>query len=139
MNSDYAVAAAEANWQTVPVESRVAAIVLRGDALLLVRNGDTYVLPGGEVGEHETAEQACVRSLRERTTLTGEIDEALWVLETGDATERYFLMGPVTGMARTDTPDDGEPVWMDIAKLGTVDLRPTFIRDHLAAASEGVQ
>lgn len=131
------VAAAEAKWQTVPVESTVAAIVLRGDAVLLVRNGDTFALPGGEVGDHETAEQACLRSLRERTTLTGEIDEALWVLDDGDTTERYFLMGPVTGMARTGSDDDGtELVWMDIAKLPTIDLRPTLIRDHLAAASE---
>lgn len=118
----------------------MAAIVLRGDAVLLVRQGDGYTLPGGEVGEHETAEQACVRELRERTTLTGEIDEALWVLEDGDATERYFLIGPVTGMARTDTPDDeGELVWTDIAELGTVDLRPTLIRDQLVAAAQGLQ
>ena len=114
----------------------MAAIVLRGDAVLLVRDGESYALPGGVVGDHETAEQACLRSLTERTTLTGEIDEALWVLDTEDATERYFLMGPVTGMARTHTPgDQGELVWIDIADLATVDLRPTLIRDHLAAAA----
>ena len=114
----------------------MAAIVLRGDAVLVVRQGESYTLPGGEVGEHETAEQACVRELRDRTTLTGEIDEALWVLETDGITERYFLMGPVTGMARADTPDDdGELVWMDIAELATIDLRPTLIRDQLVAAA----
>ena len=115
----------------------MAAIVLRGDAVLVVRNGDTYTLPGGVVGDAETAEQACVRELRERTALTGEIDEALWVLSTGDtgATERYFLMGPVTGMARTGSDGDGELVWMEVTKLASIDLRPTVIRDQLAAAA----
>jgi ADP-ribose pyrophosphatase YjhB (NUDIX family) len=120
------------------MESRVAAIVLRGDAVLLVRRGDVYTLPGGPVGEHETAEQACVRELLEQTTLTGDIDEALWVLDSDGTTERYFLMGPVTGMARSAGESDGELVWMDVEKLATIDLRPTVIRDQLFAASEGV-
>ncbi len=120
------------------MESRVAAIVLRGDALLVVRRGDVYTLPGGPVGEHETAEQACVRELREQTTLTGDIDEALWVLDNDGATERYFLLGPVTGMARAADESDHELVWMDVEKLATIDLRPTVIRDQLHAASEGV-
>jgi ADP-ribose pyrophosphatase YjhB (NUDIX family) len=122
---------------TVRVDSQVAAIVLRGDAVLLVRRGDVYTLPGGPVGEHETAEQACVRELRERTTLTGEIDEALWVLDDEGTTERYFLLGPVTGMAHS-AGDADELVWMDVQKLATIDLRPTLIRDQLFAASEGV-
>jgi ADP-ribose pyrophosphatase YjhB (NUDIX family) len=117
------------------VETRAVAIVLRGDAVLLVRREDGYTLPGGEVGEHETAEQACVRSLREVSGLSGEIDEALWVLDTDDRTERYFLIGPVSGMASATGPDY-EVVWADIQKLSALDLQPTLIRDQLIAVSE---
>lgn len=117
------------------METRAAAIVLRGDAVLLVRREDGYTLPGGDVGEHETAEQACVRSLRELTGLAGEIDEALWVLDADDRTERYFLIGPVTGMASA-TGSDYEVVWADIQKLASLDLQPTLIRDQLVAVSE---
>jgi 8-oxo-dGTP diphosphatase len=118
------------------VKSRVAAIVLRGDAVLLVRRiragQEEYVLPGGPVADSETAEQACVRELRDGAGLSGEIDDALWVLEDDDGTERYFLMGPVTGMA-SPSSDDYDLVWTDVRKLSGLNLQPTLIRDQLAA------
>lgn len=129
-------------WLTSAVEERAAAIVLRGDSVLLVRRVESgreyFTLPGGLVGGGETAEMACLRELREQTGLRGEIDEALWVLDDRGRTERYFLIGPVTGMARLGgpaAPDDDrrELVWTAVHDLGGIDLRPTVIRDQLAA------
>jgi 8-oxo-dGTP diphosphatase len=128
------------------VKTRAAAIVLRGDAVLLVHRVkddlEYYTLPGGSVEDDETPEQACLRELREETGLVGEIDEALWVLDNNGRTERYYLMGPVTGMARLGGPeaeanrpgDSYELVWMDVRQLAGINLLPTVIRDQLAAA-----
>ncbi|HEY3000774.1 MAG TPA: NUDIX domain-containing protein [Kribbellaceae bacterium] len=127
------------------MKPRAAAIVLRGDAVLLIRRvkagKEYYTLPGGTVEDDETPEQACVRELREETGLVGEIDEALWVLENDGRTERYYLMGPVTGMARlggeeaaANDPDNSyELVWTNVHDLATINLLPTVIRDQLAA------
>lgn len=120
------------------------AIVVRGDEVLLmhrVKPGkDYYTLPGGSIEDGETAEEACVRELLEETTLVGEIEAPLWVLDNQGRTEHYFLIAPVEGRARlgdgpeVSRPDDVyEVVWVPLREVPELNLLPTLIRDRLTA------
>lgn len=67
---------------------RVAAILLEGDRILLVRqrlqDGRMWSLPGGRVEPGESLEEACIRELIEETGIRAEEARLLWVGERLD-------------------------------------------------------
>jgi 8-oxo-dGTP diphosphatase len=126
------------------VKSRAVAIVVRDDAVLLmhrVKPGeDYYTLPGGEVEEGETPEQACVRELLEEADLAGTIEAPAWVFENRGRVEHYFLMGPVQGTPRlgegpeVSTPDNVyELVWVRLREVAGLNLLPARIRHSVSS------
>ncbi len=67
------------------VRVRVAALVIRGDRVLLarhVKNGRTsYLLPGGGLESDETAREALARELREEASVASAIGDLVYVVE----------------------------------------------------------
>lgn len=131
---------------------RAAAIILRGDAVLLHRlEGDTFwSLPGGRIEAGEHASQAVVRELREELSEAVDCGELIWVVENffeyaGRAYHEvglYFLARLAAGsrLLTQDGPFIGRegdrPLafeWFECQRLAELDLRPSFVAAALMA------
>lgn len=119
------------------VRLRVAAIVLRGDALLLVKHvkaGEAYwMLPGGGVRFGETLRQALIRELREETGLDIEAGKLVLVNDSIPPDKRrhmvnlYFTAKICGGDLRLGSdPRVAEVAFMPVDKLPSVTLLPDF-------------
>jgi 8-oxo-dGTP diphosphatase len=129
---------------------RVAAVVERGGALLLVRHQkpdrDPYwVLPGGRLEPGETIPTCAVRELDEETGLTASFSGVLYVGEflregrhTIDVVARMALerdADPVLGSDPEVTPD-AEPTlrevrWVSVDELHELELLPGSVKRRL--------
>ncbi len=130
---------------------RVAAIVIRDDRLLVMRNDPQshYYLPGGRVALGETAEQAVARELEEELGVTAAVVRPLWLHQnffTPDGTCRryhelcfYFLMD-VSGTTLAAAPDvffhregdrEREFSWMPFEKLKSLYFHPIFLKTEI--------
>ncbi len=122
---------------------RAAAIVLQGSDVLLMhrRRADTeyYTLPGGGVEPGETPVRACVRELKEETSLDVEVRTEVCVFENRGRREHYFLVTEFVG-----TPELGGPehvicssqnsyalVWVKLDRLHRINLKPEPIREKI--------
>ena len=129
---------------------RVATVVERGGALLLVRHQkpdrDPYwVLPGGRLEPGETIPECAVRELDEETGLTVSFSGILYVGEflregrhTIDVVARMALEGdadPVLGSDPEVAPDT-EPTlqevrWVSVDELHEIELLPGSVKRRL--------
>jgi 8-oxo-dGTP diphosphatase len=129
---------------------RVAAVVERGGALLLVRHRkpdrDPYwVLPGGRLEPDETIPECARRELAEETGLTARFSGVLYVGEflregrhTIDVVARMALEGEGEAVLGSDpevAPDD-EPTlqevrWVNIDELRDIGLLPASVKSRL--------
>jgi 8-oxo-dGTP diphosphatase len=136
---------------------RVAAVVERGGALLLVRHQkpdrDPYwVLPGGRLEPGETIPECARRELAEETELTASFSGVLYVGEflregrhTIDVVARMSLEGDGEVVLGSDpeVAPDAEPTlrevrWVSVDELLGIELLPASVKRRLLKdAGEG--
>jgi 8-oxo-dGTP diphosphatase len=129
---------------------RVAAVVERGGAVLLVRHQkpdrDPYwVLPGGRLEPDETIPECAGRELAEETSLTASFLGVLYVGEflregrhTIDVVARMALEGDGEAVLGRDPevapgtePTLREVRWVSVDELRGIELLPTSIKKRL--------
>jgi len=129
---------------------RVAAVVARKGALLLVRHQkpdrDPYwVLPGGRLEPGETIPECASRELAEETGLTARFSGILYVSEflregrhTIDVVARMALegegeasLGSDPEVAPGNEPTLTEVRWVSVEELQEIELLPASIQERL--------
>lgn len=123
-------------------EVAIGAVVVRDDALLMVRRGHgpaagAWSVPGGRIERGETAAEAVVRELLEETGLVGVCGPLIgWVELISDEAHFVVLNFEVVIL------DDGDPVagsdaaealWIPVVELDTYRLVAglgEFLSDH---------
>ncbi len=125
---------------------RVAAIIRRGDALLVCRSNpdDFCFLPGGRVQNGEAALDAILRELREELQTAANVERAVFFVENfyslyGRQVHELCLYYEVTlpEVALSEPSlipvNDGEDefLWVNAAEIGAANLKPDFLRDRL--------
>ncbi len=120
----------------------VGAIVLRADALLLIRRGQApgaglWSVPGGRVEPGERLSDAVERELLEETGLTGRCGVLVGHAERIDDAHHYVILDfavSLTGdAAATGGSDATDARWValcDVAELTLVDGLAEFLSDH---------
>jgi 8-oxo-dGTP pyrophosphatase MutT (NUDIX family) len=136
------VTGSDARARVVIVEDGRVALIER------VRDGRRYYLfPGGGVEAGETPEQAAIREAHEELGVDVELGDLLYEEEFGGARFLYFAARIVGGEFGTGLwPDHAdrdalarvksgthEPVWLPIAELDGLDVRPRALVDLLNA------
>jgi 8-oxo-dGTP diphosphatase len=135
---------------------RVAAVVERGGALLLVRHEkpdrDAYwVLPGGRLEPGETIPECAVRELAEETGLTASFSGVLYVGEflregrhTIDVVARVTLEGNDDAVLGSDPevapgtePTLREVRWVSVDELRGIELLPGSVKRRLLDDARG--
>lgn len=129
---------------------RVAAVILVGDKIVLVRQqkgGEQYyLLPGGGVKRGETLHDAILREVREETGLECRVQSPLLISDTiaPDGSRHLvnitFLATPVGHGTVSTRPLDEAIQGVDLvdpALLETLDLRPPIGAAVLAAIDSG--
>lgn len=126
--------------------SRATVLMFNDGKLLMIhrlKDGKEYhVLPGGNIEEDETMEEATIRELKEETSLVSNIKEKL--LEFTDPFERnhqIFLCEYVPGEVKFEPnsvevldsrPDNTYvPIWVNIKDIPTFNIWPAETKPFL--------
>lgn len=121
------------------LEWGVGALVEHGDRVLLVRQDDRWLLPGGEVEDGETHDEALIRELHEETGIDVVPGRRLAVVRNvlrHDGEQRSFRFAIHRAAARSPAPSPTEKPGLedeDIEAVGWFDDLPedTLDRDLL--------
>jgi 8-oxo-dGTP pyrophosphatase MutT (NUDIX family) len=123
------------------------AIVVKDGKLLVLKRSrgghKFYVIPGGNIDEGETAEQAAERETYEETSIKARVLREVFSEEATDfGITKYFLCEYLTGEPQLHQ-DSGElkdtlkgentyqPMWVDIDELAEIGLLPTAVAAQL--------
>ncbi len=113
-----------------------------------VRDGKTYyTLPGGQLDEGETPQEAAVREIHEELGLIVKLHGLVSVIHVRASTQYYYraeVLGGEFGSGSGEelsSPAESEagsyrPVWLALEQLNTFDVRPRDIAAALAAAPD---
>jgi ADP-ribose pyrophosphatase YjhB (NUDIX family) len=130
------------DYPTRPIAS-VAAVVLRGAEVLLVRRGGAprrgiWTFPGGAVELGEDARMACAREVFEETGLTVRVGRPVDIVDIMDADGdrwryHYTIVDFLAEVARDSGPleaatDAAEAVWVRLDALEAYHLDPVTLR-----------
>lgn len=137
---------------------RVAAIIVRGDHVLLMRNlaEDYWFVPGGRAEIGESAAKALAREIAEELGVTAQVERLIWINENffriGDTSHHelalYFSVAipddthpDLAATFHCDDPDGTrfEVVWHRKDALKEVRLVPSFLTDALSNIPASVQ
>lgn len=133
---------------------RVAAVIPRGDSLLLVRHQKPgrqpyWVLPGGRLEPGESIPECGVREVREETGLDAVFSGILYVNEfmrenrhTVDITVLMTAEGEASLGSDPEADPEAEPTlselrWVELAELGELDLLPARLKERLLRDAAG--
>lgn len=117
------------------LRDRGSAILIENNKVALIkrtRNGQVYyVFPGGGIEKGETPEKATTREAMEELGVRIRIDSCFDRVPY-NGTQYYFLASIIGGTFGTGTGDEFkesarglyEPIWIDIAGLARMDVRP---------------
>lgn len=136
-----------------PYGLRAAAIVLRGDELLVIRRikmgREYYVLPGGGVDPGETIQQAIVRETMEETAQDVTVDYIAYHLDIVNDSDQYFGVCHYLGggephlvgeeLERFSNENQYHPMWVSVAEVANLRLLPIVTRDWLLADLPAIQ
>lgn len=122
---------------STPVRIRVAAIIVRDGAVLMVRHekdGRSYwMLPGGGLDHGETLAEALARELREELNLEISVKDLALVNDTIAPDKHrhilnlYFTADIVSGEAVLGSDERVvEVAWQPVETLGTLSMYPDF-------------
>ena len=113
----------------------VGAIVIRNDALLMIRRGrepnrGLWSIPGGRVEHGEYLADAVRREVREETGLEVEVGDLVGILEVpGD--DHYVILDYAARPSGGDDPvagDDASEVgWIPLDEVSALDCTPRFV------------
>jgi len=118
-------------------------VVLSDNRILLIKRlkspfKNCWALPGGFVEYGETTEKACLRELKEETSIEGEIEKLIGVYSNPDRDPRghtvsiAYLVTPFNEEAKPS--DDAKKVkWIPINQL------PKLAFDHLDIINDALQ
>jgi 8-oxo-dGTP diphosphatase len=121
--------------KSAPPTLAVGAIVIRDDALLMVRRGrepnkGLWTIPGGRVEAGEYLSDALRREVREETGIEIDVGDLLGVLERkGDV--HYvildFLAQPLDDATPAAADDAAEARWVPLTDVAKLDCTPRFV------------
>jgi ADP-ribose pyrophosphatase YjhB (NUDIX family) len=128
--------------EAVRPEACVGAVVVRDDALLMIRRGHgpaggTWSLPGGRIERGETAAEALVREVGEETGVDVMCGPFLGWAEIIDA-DHHVVVLDFEATAMSDYPpvagdDAAEAAWVRLDRVVDLRLSPglaEFLADH---------
>lgn len=123
--------------------ARAATLILNGEDILLIHRiketRDYYTLPGGSIEAGETAERACLREIKEETSLDVFGLELLQILNNRGRTEHYFLAKTnhrklVLGepeRSRRSATNRYEPMWVNKEKALDLNVQPVEVLEFI--------
>jgi ADP-ribose pyrophosphatase YjhB (NUDIX family) len=119
---------------------RVGAIIRRGEAVLLLNlPGQAWCYtPGGRIATGESSREALTRELQEELGQPCPIGRQLLVGENF-FTFRDQPIHEVCFYYEADLPGDAPPTtkdgeivrWVQLAEIGALDLKPSFLKEHI--------
>ena len=113
-----------------------------------VRDGKTYyTLPGGQLDEGETPQEAAVREIHEELGLIVKLHGLVSVVQFRASTQYYYRAEVLGGEFGTgsgeelSSPAESEagsyrPVWLEPEQLAVLDVRPRDLAKALSAAPD---
>ncbi|MGG0668367.1 NUDIX hydrolase [Sporosarcina koreensis] len=123
--------------------NRGSAVVIEDDKVAVIkrcREGEEYyVFPGGGIEDGETPEHATIREAFEELGVQIEVIECLGIVEF-NGEQHYFIAKIVGGEFGTGQGEEYdeirshglyEPIWIQIAALDSLDVRPMRIAKKL--------
>lgn len=127
--------------------ARAAALIARdGHVVVLHRwnyGREYYVLPGGGIKRGEAPEEACLREVREETSLRTTLVRKLGVLVNLGRIEHYFLLANQGGRLRLGEPERSHqtatnryvPEWVAADELTRINFLPESQREFFRAVA----
>ena len=125
------------------LRNRGAAVIIEEDQVAVIKrnwNGrEYYVFPGGGIEVDESPEQATIREVFEELGVKIVITEHLGIVQF-HGMQHYFLakiVGGIFGTGQGEEFDESrnrgqyEPMWIPIAQLDALDVRPAEIAKQL--------
>lgn len=128
--------------------ARAAALIARDGRVVVLHRWnygrEYYVLPGGGIKRGETPEEACLREVREETSLRTTLVRKLGVLVNLGRVEHYFLLANQGGRLRLGEPERSHqtatnryvPEWVAAAELTRINFLPESQREFLRAVAQ---
>ncbi|WP_313892045.1 NUDIX domain-containing protein [Psychrobacillus sp.] len=126
------------------MRNRGATVIIENGKVALIKrtkpNSVYYVFPGGGIEKEETPEQAAIRETYEEIGVHVRIERLFEKLEF-NGMQYYYLAHIIGGTFGTGTGEEYshtsiergnyEPIWVDLAELPSLDVRPKEIVDKI--------
>jgi 8-oxo-dGTP diphosphatase len=110
-------------------------LIVRGHEILLqhrapwVHNGDTWGIPGGARDSHESTLEAAFREAVEETGIDTDLLTPLHTFTDNHGDWKYetVIAQAAVGLIAHEVNDESQEVrWVEISKVGQLDLHPSF-------------
>jgi 8-oxo-dGTP diphosphatase len=114
----------------------IGAVVVRDDALLMVRRGrepakDLWSLPGGRVERGEYISDALAREVKEETGLDVTAGELVGIFEIVGDGHHYVVLDFAADASRSGDPQPGgdaaEVRWVLLKEVAALECTPRFV------------